>query len=504
MASSPNLTNRIIGLALATCVLFTSAFAFALWRFRLDLFREHQAAPRVAVQAAMSQVSAFVRLEREGKLTRAEAQRQALQAVARLRFDEGNYVWVNDLHPTMVMHPLKPELDGSDLTSYADPAGKRLFVEMVQVVQAGSDGQGIVNYAWPKPGESKPVDKVSFVALQRDWGWVLGAGVYVDEVANAIWSVLWKTSAIGALMALLSVALAWGMARRLAAPLHRAIQGLHAGASQVTDASASVAGIAQHLADTASSSASAVQQSTTAMSEVSSRTRANAEGADSARALSETARGHVDAANSSLADTVERIRQLAADGQQVGKIIKTIDEIAFQTNLLALNAAVEAARAGDAGRGFAVVAEEVRALALRSAEAARTTSSLVEATVRGIGRCGEAVQQAHADFQHLSSAVGKVTGLVTQIASSSRELTGTLQEVGTGLTSIDQATQQNAASAEEMAAAAQQLSGQADSLRAMVDDIHGLVEGSSDGQAWAPVASRPGLEAGGRVPTLVG
>jgi methyl-accepting chemotaxis protein len=481
MGSSPNLSTRIVGLALATCVLFSVAFGFAMWRFRKEMFKEHESGPRVAVQAAMSEVEAFARLERDGKLGRVEAQRLALEAVARLRFDEGNYVWVNDLHPTMVMHPLKPELDGTDLSSYADPDGKLLFVEAVRVVQGNPEGRGTVEYAWPKPGESRPVGKVSFVALHRQWGWVLGAGVYVDQVAAAVSSVIWKTALVGGLMAAVSLLLAWLMARRLAAPLHRAIQGLHAGAGQVTEASSSVAGIAQHLASNASSSASAVQQSTAAMTDVSSRTRANAEGADSARELAASARGQVDAAHASMADTVERMARLAADGQQVGKIIKTIDEIAFQTNLLALNAAVEAARAGDAGRGFAVVAEEVRSLAGRSAEAARTTADLVENTVRGIDRCAEAVRRAHGDFQQLRGAVGEVASLVSSIATSSRQQAGNLADVGSGLGSIDQATQQNAASAQEMAAAAQELSGHAEALRRVVDDIHVLVEGDEGG-----------------------
>jgi methyl-accepting chemotaxis protein len=222
------------------------------------------------------------------------------------------------------------------------------------------------------------------------------------------------------------------------------------------------------------------------MRDVSASTQANAEGADSARVLSLRAHQHVEAANGSMAATVRRMQQLAADGQRVGKIIKTIDDISFQTNLLALNAAVEAARAGEAGQGFAVVAEEVRTLAARAAEAARTTAALVEATVSGIDGCAQAERQAHTDLQQLSGVVGEVASLVAAIASSSRAQAGNVTQLGVGLGAIDQTTQQNAASAQEMAAAAQQLRGQAGTLREVVSSIHALIEGN---QAGAPAST---------------
>ncbi len=478
MKTTRDLTSRIMSLTLFVCAAAALVFAVATWRFRAALFEEHSRGPQTAVEMAMSQVEALARLEAAGTLTRADAQRQALDLLRRSRFEGDNYVWVNDLGPTMVMHPFKPELDGQDLSTMTDPDGKHLFVEFVKVVQASPSGRGTVGYQWPKPGASQPVPKVSYVALFRPWGWVVGAGAYTDNVAAAVSGVVWMAVGLGVGGIVASLLMAWVMSRRLAAPLQVAIRSLRDGAAQVADASQSVAGIAQQLASGATTAAAAVQESNTAMISVSAHTEANARSADAARELAARSRQHAEAAHTSMTATVQEMERLAASGQQVGKIIKTIDEIAFQTNLLALNAAVEAARAGEAGRGFAVVAEEVRHLAQRSAEAAKTTAQLVDATVQGIGSSATSVRQAHDDFQHVAGAVSEVATLVEGISGSSREQVANLGEVGTSLSSIDQSTQQNAASAEEIAAAAEELSGQAESLRSVVVRIHDLIEGA--------------------------
>jgi methyl-accepting chemotaxis protein len=156
-------------------------------------------------------------------------------------------------------------------------------------------------------------------------------------------------------------------------------------------------------------------------------------GATDAQALASRAAADASGANQTFAATAREMAGLAEQGQRVGKIVKTIDEIAFQTNLLALNAAVEAARAGDAGRGFAVVAEEVRALALRSAEAARDTAALIETTVKGINASAESVGRAQGDFAEVGQGVTRVGQLVTNIAGASREQASQLRELGGGL-----------------------------------------------------------------------
>lgn len=128
------------------------------------------------------------RLEQAGKLTRVEAQRNALQIIQSMRYDGDNYFWINDTHPTMVMHPIKPEMDGEDLTSFKDPTGKALFVACVN--EARNPEGGFVFYKWPKPGKDKPAAKLSYVREFTPWGWVVGTGIYIEDVNTA-----WKANA---------------------------------------------------------------------------------------------------------------------------------------------------------------------------------------------------------------------------------------------------------------------------------------------------------------------
>ena len=145
---------------------------------------------RNLVEVPYSVIERQYGLEKEGKLSRAEAQRQALEAIRPMRYGGDNYFWINDEHPTMIMHPIKPELDGTDLTSFKDPSGKALFLECVRVAQANADGD-YVYYLWPKPGSEQPVAKLSFVKRFAPWGWVIGTGVYIEDVDSA-----WRQSAL--------------------------------------------------------------------------------------------------------------------------------------------------------------------------------------------------------------------------------------------------------------------------------------------------------------------
>jgi methyl-accepting chemotaxis protein len=151
---------------------------------RSDLLAERVQKTRSLVEIPLSIISEQYNLEATGKLSRAEAQKHAIDAIRTLRYEGGNYFWINDGHPTMVMHPIKPELDGKDLTNFKDPTGKALFVEMVSAVR--TPGGSFVYYMWPKPGNDQPVQKLSFVKAFEPWGWIVGTGIYIDDV-DAAW-----------------------------------------------------------------------------------------------------------------------------------------------------------------------------------------------------------------------------------------------------------------------------------------------------------------------------
>ena len=145
-----------------------------------ELFEDRVLKTQHVVETAYSILDFYLKQQDQGVLTQAEAQRQAIAHIEALRYDGDQYFWINDTGPTMIMHPYKPGLNGQDLSVNRDPNGKALFVEMVNV--ARTDGEGLVEYQWAKPGADVPQDKVSYVKLFPAWDWVIGSGIYVDDV----------------------------------------------------------------------------------------------------------------------------------------------------------------------------------------------------------------------------------------------------------------------------------------------------------------------------------
>ena len=204
-------------------------------------------------------------------------------------------------------------------------------------------------------------------------------------------------------------------------------------------------------------------------------TRQNAENSQNAAGLMTEVDAQVRTSNETLAEMVTSMAAIQESSQQVGRIIKTIDEIAFQTNILALNAAVEAARAGEAGMGFAVVADEVRSLAQRSAQAARDTASLIEASITKTQDGSARVEQVAHAISAITSSVGKVKGLVDEVSLASKQQSQGIDQVAQAIAQMEKVTQTTAATSEESAAASEELSAQAETAMDIVRQLETLV-----------------------------
>jgi methyl-accepting chemotaxis protein len=204
------------------------------------------------------------------------------------------------------------------------------------------------------------------------------------------------------------------LTRSITKPINRISAGLSEGAEQVAAAANQVSSSSQSLAEGTSEQASSLEETSSSLEEMSSMTKQNANHAGEAKAMMTEAKAVVEKANQQMVQLTEAIGQITRSSEETGKIIKTIDEIAFQTNLLALNAAVEAARAGEAGAGFAVVADEVRNLALRSAEAAKNTNDLIEKTIKAVRNGNEMTASTQEAFTATAELAGKIGQLVTR------------------------------------------------------------------------------------------
>lgn len=275
---------------------------------------------------------------------------------------------------------------------------------------------------------------------------------------------------------LLGIAVAWIITRSVTRPLKNVMTELGDGADQLAQASDQISATSQTMAEGAAEQAAAIEETASSLEELASTIRQNADHATEADHLSEASVIIVQQVNQAMAKMSGSMQAIAKSSDETGKIIKTIDEIAFQTNLLALNAAVEAARAGEAGAGFAVVAAEVRNLAIRSAEAARSTTGLIEDTRDKVRQGATLLSETETAFGELHTSVEKAGSLVSEIAAASREQAEGVAQVNTAVNQLDKVVQQNAAGAEEFTAAASQMNEQAFQLNRLVEDLGRLVD----------------------------
>jgi methyl-accepting chemotaxis protein len=440
---------------------------------------------RQLVESAASLLGHYKGQADTGKMSLESAQAAAKAATADLRYAGDQYFWINDFGPRMVMHPFQPKLNGTDLSGNQDPDGKRLFVEMARVCR--EKGQGLVDYKWPKPGETIPAPKISYVKAVPGWDWIVGSGIYVDDVAAEVNRLLYTIMGVVALVFLGSVVSGWLFARSVGKPVKRSVDVLTQGAQQMATAAQEVNSASQQLAMGASQQAASLEETSASLVELAAMTRNNASNAQQAKTLMTEAKSMVGEANSAMGNLRRAMEQITSASDQTAKIIRTIDEIAFQTNLLALNAAVEAARAGEAGAGFAVVAGEVRSLAMRAAEAARSTTELIEGNIHNIQAGSNLVAKADESFVRVDDSAAKVDDLINEIAAASGEQAQGLDQISRAMADMDKVTQQNAAGAQQTAAAAEEMTAQSGHMLDTVTALSALVEGEKRaGRAGQP------------------
>lgn len=323
-------------------------------------------------------------------------------------------------------------------------------------------------------------------ARSEQYGWGAVATVPVAELYAPVNRLVWIVLFIGLAAVSVGIVLSLLTAGSITKPLYRVVHKMNELAEHTTSASAEVAQASNTLADGASQQASAIEETSASVEEVSSMARQNAEGSGMAKELAAQARRAAEAGAGDMQEMGEAMHGMKDSSDRIRNIVKTIDEIAFQTNILALNAAVEAARAGEAGAGFAVVADEVRTLAQRSAKAAKETATMIDdsmhKTERGVGLNARVSQS----LGEIVEKIRQVDELVAQAAQASNEQSQGISQVNTAISSMDQITQHNAASAEECAGASAELSTQAVRMREVVAELQAIAEGESAKGALQP------------------
>jgi methyl-accepting chemotaxis protein len=290
---------------------------------------------------------------------------------------------------------------------------------------------------------------------------------------------------------LFAVGFGWTLIRSLTRQLYQLAETLAGNSRQIATAADQVSAASQSLAEGSSEQAASIEETSSSLEEMASMTRRNADNARNANDLAKQAREAADKGASDMQTMSAAMEAIKVSSNDISKIIKTIDEIAFQTNILALNAAVEAARAGEAGMGFAVVADEVRSLAQRSAAAAKETADKIEGAITKTGQGVEINGKVAAALNDIVAKVRQVDELVTEVANASREQTEGITQINTAVGQMDKVTQSNAANAEESAAAAEELNAQAGVMKQSVIELLQLVGSASETAANPPASHIP-------------
>ncbi len=381
-------------------------------------------------------------------------------------------------------------LHGRLLALTYDDANKRQLATVAQTLETYRSGvlALVANYAdAAKLLQSRTVAAESFNAVTSD--------LLQRSVERMLTNADESETSLGAgsrlilsgltAMVLVGAAAAFVIIRGVNKALTRAADSLSRGALQVAAASGQVSSASQSLAEGSSEQAASLEEISSSIEELSSTTKRNAENADAGKVSAGHARDAAEAGAGEMQRMQEAMDAIQRSSDDVSKIIKTIDEIAFQTNILALNAAVEAARAGEAGAGFAVVADEVRNLAQRCAVAAKETADKIDDATRRSAQGVELSGRVSAELQKIVERAREVDQLVAEVAVASREQSDGLAQIGTAISQMDKVTQTNAANAEETASAAEELNAQSQELKNTSGELASLVGASLEDVARA-------------------
>jgi methyl-accepting chemotaxis protein len=310
-------------------------------------------------------------------------------------------------------------------------------------------------------------------------GWGFAAYVPAGELTRASNEMGRLNLILGLVILLIAVAMIWFIAHSITSPILHATDQLKTGANTTSEVSNQVAVFSQSSAEGSTEQAASLEETSASLEELSSVTARNVENANKANALTSEARKAADASLQDIAKMATAMQEIKSSGDEIVKIIKTIDEIAFQTNILALNAAVEAARAGEAGAGFAVVAEEVRNLAQRAATAAKESEGKITDSISKTNQGADLSSMVASSLTEIVKTVRQVDALVSEVTTASREQSQGVRQIADAVHQMDQIVQKNAANAEESASAAEELSSQSGELKQIVHGLHSLVTGNS-------------------------
>ena len=502
--SNLRLSTKILLQALVIIILFSMMTVWVAGKTKDKIYNEKTLATKHVVEVAYTLFAEYDTRAQKGEFSLGEAQKRAVLQVQNLRYEEKEYFWINDLQPRMIMHPYKPELNGQDLTENKDPNGKRLFVEFVKVCQ--EKGEGMVGYMWPKHDGAKPVPKVSYVKLFKPWGWIIGSGIYTDDVDKQMAHLYYVIGGVAIAIIIgsmvFSILLSRSMKRRIDRGVRFAqamsegdftqrlesgqkdevgsliealremgvkirqmlyevangVETLASSSSELSAISGQTAGGVKEMLDKASTLAAAseeasantisvaasMEQASTNLASVASATEEMSATVGEIASNSERARSISEQATAQVQAISSMMQQLGEAAREIGKVTETITDISSQTNLLALNATIEAARAGAAGKGFAVVANEIKELARQTATATEDIKAKIAGVQTSAGGAIADIEKISGVIRDVGSIVSSIAAAIEEQATVTKDVAGNIAQASAGVREANERVNQTA------------------------------------------------------------
>lgn len=479
---------------------------------------------KTSVDNAYSIVESLYKKSQEGKITEVEAKRLAKETISNMRYQGVEYFWINDTKNKMMMHAVKPDLNGKDMTDFTDPDGKHVFALFTKM--AIENKEGFVHYKWPKVGSDLPVDKVSFVKLFDKWNWVVGTGVYIDDVDAIIAkkrSLFLQAMLVASFISvLLSLTSGFYQLNTVVIPVKNALEALGITVHNLSDSSGKMKKIGDSLAGSSHEQAAQIQQTASSMEQIKSTVEFSGQNAKKSGEISETSKVQAKAGHDTIEQMVQEMQKIDKNyreimseveksGDEFQKIIqviteiedktKVINDIVFQTKLLSFNASVEAARAGEHGKGFAVVAEEVGNLAGMSGKASNEISGILAQSISNVKdivsstnqRVQRLVEQGkknldsgmnsvHNSQSSLQGILGNVTttdDMIKGIVNATLEQREGINEINIAVKKLDRITHENLEMAKNSSQLSNTVHGEVQNLEHVVGDLAKLIKKSA-------------------------
>lgn len=479
---------------------------------------------QVAVTMMVQEGKDLYEKVKKKELTPDEAKIQFRDLIRKRKFAGNEYFFAYDANGMSTAHGLKIDMEGVDRSHSKDPNGKEYVQEFMAIARSGGDG--FVSYQFEKVKGGTPVDKISYVKFVPEFNWIVGSGVYLDEVDAAMSEIRWKVNVGMFVLALIAFGLGWLVAKRIADRLIQISQTIAAESERLAQVAVRIAQVSEDLSTSSTEQAAALHQTSASLEETSSMVAKNSDNSQESLEVSNESHQAAERGQAVVQDMLRSMDSLEDSSdellamvqknnaematittviQEIGQKTQVINDIVFQTKLLSFNASVEAARAGEHGKGFAVVADEVGKLAAMSGQSAQEITAMLQTSVQRVNEVAErsklgmdriasetrkkiqegsaTAQECNRILQDIVKNANRTAKMMGEISNASKEQTAGISQINDAVGQLENLSQKSKSGAEETSRTSDELKGQVLALRDTTAELYSEVVGLEKEQA---------------------